>query len=272
MTKRNFAIVERGAGRVVMLIPGIQGRWEYSRATVDALARYYRVVTFSLADERPAGAGAVSPIDVLADQVASALDRVGVSSAPIVGVSFGALVALRFAATRPDRTSALVMMSAPGPHWHLRRRHELYARFPWIFGPVFLAESPLRLRDEVRAALPDGPTRRAFALAQLRTLVSAPPSLARMAARARFIASYDRVGDCRRVTAPTLVVHGEPRLDHVTGSGTDEYARLIANARSAALERTGHLGSITRADECASLVHTFLDASRGTRDRAHSAA
>jgi pimeloyl-ACP methyl ester carboxylesterase len=268
-----FEIVERGAGAPLVFVPGIQGRWEYSRATVLALSRYYRVITFSLGDERGNGAPSASPMDVLAEQVDTALGQAGVASAPIVGVSFGALVALRFAATRPARTRALVMLSAPGPRWHLRKRHDFYARFPWIFGPVFLAESPFRLRREVRAALPDARTRRAFALAQVRTLVGAPPSLSRMAARARMIGSYDRADDCRRVAAPTLVVHGEPGLDHVTGTGgTAEYARLIANARSVSLERTGHLGSMTRAEDCASLVRTFLDATRGTHDRANSAA
>jgi hypothetical protein len=39
--------------------------------------------------------------------------------------------------------------------WRLRRRHEIYSRVPWLFGPLFLAESPWRLRAELAAALPD---------------------------------------------------------------------------------------------------------------------
>lgn len=269
-----FTIVERGSGPPLVLVPGIQGRWEFSRATVEALAPFYRVITFSLGDERPRNGSDATPIDVLAAQIERAMDRTGIDAAPVIGVSFGALVALRFAATQPARTRALVMISAPGPRWHLRPRHHLYARLPWLFGPVFLAESPFRLRAEVRAALTDRRTRRLFALRQLRTVLTAPPSLARMAARARYIGSYDRVADCRQVTAPTLIVHGEPSLDHVTGvGGTTEYAHLIAGARCVPLERTGHLGSVTRADACASVVHAFLnDATRNTHDRAHSAA
>ncbi len=73
---------------------------------------------------------------------------------------------------------------------------------------------------------------------------------------------------------PTLIVHGEPELDHVTGDGgTAEYAQLIAGARCVPLERTGHLGSVTRADECASIVHAFVnDANRDRAHRGHSAA
>lgn len=255
----------------LVLIPGIQGRWEYSRGIVEALALFYRVITFSLADERAAGRTAAPSIDVFADQVDSALDRLQVRSAAIVGVSFGGLVALRFAATRPARTAALAMISAPGPQWHLRPRHDFYARMPWLFGPIFLAESPWRLRREVMAALPEWPARRRYLAGQLRTIVTARVSLRRMAARARLIASYDRVADCAAVTAPSLVVMGDDALDHVTGSGgTAEYARLISHARLERMARTGHLGSVTRAADCAALVHRFLiDVNK---DSHHSAA
>ena len=269
--REEFEIIEQGAGAPLVLIPGIQGRWEYSRAVVEALAQFYRVITFSLADERGAGRAGAPTIDVFADQVEMALDRLRIGSAAIVGVSFGGLVALRFAATRPARTAALAMISAPGPLWHLRPRHDVYARMPWLFGPVFLAESPWRLRREVMAALPEWPARRRYLLEQLRTIATAPVSLGRMAARARLIASYDRVADCAAVTSPSLVVMGDEALDHVTGSGgTAQYARLIPHARLERMARTGHLGSVTRAADCAEIVHRFLvDANK---DRHHSAA
>ena len=270
MARETFNIVERGAGPPLVLIPGVQGRWEYSRGIVNALAQRYRVITFSLADERT-GRPSAAPFDVFADQVEAALDRLSLRDALIVGVSFGGLVALRFAATRPDRTRALVMISAPGPRWHLRPRHEMYARLPWLFGPLFLAESPFRLRKEVMTALPDWPARRRYLVEQARTLLTAPVSLARMAARGRLIGTYDRVTDCALVTAPTLILQGEDELDHVTGAGgTDEYARLIPTATHAQMVGTGHLGSVTRPGECAAIVHRFVV--HATKDSQHSAA
>lgn len=270
MQAHRFQVIERGDGPPLALVPGVQGRWEYSRGLVEALASRYRVITFSLCDERRQG---VSPpsIDVFAAQLEEALDRAGVPRAPIVGVSFGGLVALRFAATRQARTSALVMVSAPGPRWRLRPRHDLYARVPWLFGPIFLAESPWRLRKEIAAALPDWPARRRYLLEQARTIVTAPVSLARMAARARLIGRYDRLADCARIAVPTLIVQGDDALDHVTGSGgTGDYARLIAGSRLEHLARTGHLGSVTRAGECADRIHHFLV--NATKDTHHSAA
>ena len=271
IARNDFRIVDRGAGTPLVVIPGIQGHWKYARGLVDAFARWHRVITFSLADERD-GQDVTGPtIDRFAEQVQAALDRLQIQDAAIVGVSFGGLVALRFAASRASRTRALVMLSAPGPHWHLRPRHDVYARFPWLFGPVFLAEVPFRLHREVKAALPEWPARLKYFREQAHTIVTAPVSLARMAARARLIASYDRVADCRVIAKPTLIVQGDDTLDHVTGSGgTAEYARLIAGARRIQMPNTGHLGSVTRADECAAIVHGFLlDANK---DERHSAA
>src|SRR6185295_17381196 len=146
-----------------------------------------------------------------------------------------------FAAQYPERCDALILASTPRSALRLRRRHEIYVRAPWIFGPIFLAESPLRLRPEILAAMPDARARRQFALQGLRTLLSAPVSLSRMAARAKLIASVDLGPDCERITARTLVVTGEGHLDHVVPvEGASEYLRLIRHSCALVLERTGH--------------------------------
>lgn len=266
MSVHGFDIVERGSGEPLVVVPGVQGRWEYSRALVEALARDYRVITFSLDETTHLPADGALGMDRYAAQVVAALDQRGIERAPVVGVSFGGLVALRVAATRPERTSALVMFSAPGPRWHLRPRHEFYARVPWLFGPLFLAESPFRLRKEVKAALPTWRERRAYLRGQLRAITSGRVSLAGMATRGRLIGRYDRVADCARVTCPTLIVQGDERLDHVTGSGgTSDYQALITGARLETVTNTGHLGTVTKADDCAALVRGFLLSTNGHR-------
>jgi pimeloyl-ACP methyl ester carboxylesterase len=258
-------IVERGSGTPLVLVPPLPGRWEYVRPAVEALAESFRVITFPLCDEPSSGArfDRRRGIESYREQVLGALDELALPSAVVVGVSFGGVIALRFAAEHPDRTSALVLASAPGPHWRLRRRHEIYARMPWIFGPVFFAESPWRLRRELSVARPSLSGRVAFAAEQVRTFLRAPASVRRMAARARLIAQAPRVEDCARVTAPTLIVHGEPDLDHVvTVEGTLAYGPLIHGARVQLLERTGHLGTNMRPREFAAMVRGFVAASR----------
>ena len=260
-------LIDRGSGPPLVLIPGLQGRWEYLRPAVDALSAFFRVLTFSL-DDTTYGADGVPPgttlgLDRYADQVAAVMTEARVDRATICGVSFGGLIAVRFAALYPTRCDALILASTPRPALRLRRRHQIYVRAPWIFGPVFLAESPWRLRPEIRAAIPDARARRQFSGRTLRTLFSAPLSLSRMAARAQMISTEDVGPDCARITAPTLVVTGERHLDHVVPvDGSSEYLRLIPNARAAVIERTGHLGSITRPEAFAAIVRAFTEGHR----------
>jgi pimeloyl-ACP methyl ester carboxylesterase len=145
----------------------------------------------------------------------------------------------------------------------LRPRHRVYVRAPWVFGPLFLAETPWRLRPEIRAAIPDAKARRRFSLRALQTVMSAPVSLSSMAARAKMISTEDVATDCARITAPTLVVTGERDLDHVVPvDASSAYLRLIADSRAVVLERTGHLGSITRPDAFAAIVRAFTEGHR----------
>jgi pimeloyl-ACP methyl ester carboxylesterase len=235
----------------LVLVPGIQGRWEYMRPTVDALSADFDVVTFSLRN--------APTIDEYVEQVRAALSERGIDRAIVCGVSFGGVIALRFAAAHTDRTSALVLASTPGPGWHLKRRHELYARLPRLFGPLFLVEAPLRMRAEIAAALPDGRARRRFKARVLQTALSAPISFSAMAARARMIETADLRADCARIVAPTLVLTGDPALDHIVpADGSLEYARLIRRAQTAVLERSGHLGFVTRPGAFTALVREFM--------------
>jgi pimeloyl-ACP methyl ester carboxylesterase len=254
-------IIDRGNGPPLVLVPGLQGRWEYVRPTVDALAQTFRVLSFSLCDE-PTAKAAFDPrrgFDNYVDQIRAALDDAGVSRAAICGISFGGAIALRFAAAEPERCEKLILVSTPRPGFHLRKRHEIYARIPWLFGPLFLIETPRRALPEVRAALPDSGERRRFARWALTTLLAAPLSPSRMAARARLLVGTDLRPDCERVVAPTLVMTGEPGLDFVVPvDGSCQYAQLIPGARHVVLPRTGHQGPITRPDEFARIVRDFV--------------
>ncbi len=70
--------------------------------------------------------------------------------------------------------------------------------------------------------------------------------------------SIDITPDCSRVAAPTLIVTGERDLDFVVpAEGSIAYRHLIPGAQSVVLERTGHIGSITRPAAFADIVAQF---------------
>ena len=251
--------VEREQGKedgpALVLVPGINGPWQWAGPAIDALARTFRVLTFSLG---AAGGAGRSDIHGDVEQVARVLDSRGIEQAILCGISYGGVVAASFAARNPSRVSALVVASAPGAGWHLRPRHEMYARWPLVFAPVFFLEAPFRLQRELTATFPSFLNRLRFTRRQLWTLVSAPLSVSQMADRARAVARHDIVADCVRVTAPTLVVTGEPGLDRVVPvESTATYVDRIAGAKRLVLERTGHLGTITRPETFADMVRDF---------------
>src|SRR5438093_1275655 len=131
--------IDIGDGPALVLIPGIQGRWEYLQPAIGALAKSFRVLTFSLCGEKGCDRpfDPVLGLDNYSRQIDAILEHAHVDRAVICGISFGGLAAVHFAATRPQRTIAVVLVSAPGPDWHLRARHRTYARVPWLFLPLF---------------------------------------------------------------------------------------------------------------------------------------
>ena len=231
-------MVEKGSGPALVLVPGLPGPWQFIRPAIDALAGAFRVLTMSLGPE--------CTIESDVDRIVAALDERHIDHAIICGISFGGLVALRFAATYPKRTAALVLASTPGPGTRLRPRHHLYARWPYVFGPLFVLEAPFRLRRELRWPL-------------LRTALTTRISFSQMAKRARLIESTDIAADCHRVTAPTLVVTGEPSRDHVVRvNDTERYLSAIRGAEHVVLTGTGHLGTVTHPGAFAVIIKSFV--------------
>ncbi|MBI2834946.1 MAG: alpha/beta hydrolase [Acidobacteria bacterium] len=266
---RDVYMIDLGSGPPLVLVPGIQGRWEWMRPTVRALARELRVITFSLCGEP--GSGMVVDralgFDSFIVQIDGALDRAGVQAASLCGISFGGLIALHYAARRPGRVSRLILCSTPSPRWQPDQRVNRYVRSPRLLSPLFVFSSPVRLAPEICAAFDGWPARLRFALTHTVRVAAAPLSPSRMAERVRLAHAVDFVADCRRVAVPTLVLTGEPPLDRVVPTeGTCDYVTEIEAAEHLVLHRTGHIGVATRPDAFAVAVSRFVRAQRRASD------
>jgi pimeloyl-ACP methyl ester carboxylesterase len=235
-------VIELGSGPTLVLVAGLPGPWQYVAPAVYAPSAHFRVLASSLGPE--------CVIDADVDRILNALNERRIARATICGISLGGLVALRFAAVHPERTTALVLASAPGPGATLRPRHRFYARWPWLCWPLFILETPFLLRDDIGWTLLN-----TFA----RALISAPVSFLKIAKRARLIESTDIAADCTRIVSPTLVITGEPALDHVVPvESTVRYVAAIPGATRAVINGTGHLGQVTQAPEFAGIVRAFV--------------
>ena len=247
-------MVDKGNGQPIVMIPGMQGRWEWMAPAVDAVARCSRVLSYSLR---------AWSFDDLVAEVDATLDQAAVPAAAVCGVSFGGMIAIRYAAVRPERTTALVIVSTPGPAWTPSPTQARQISSPWKSTPQFVATTWERLGPEIKAACDTWSKRLGFCARHTLRVLTAPAVPAHMAERIKLRDEVDLRADCERIAAPTLVITGEPALDRVVPvDSTRRYAQMIPGAKYVMLERTGHLGLVTRADRFAQIVCEFINASR----------
>ena len=248
-------MVDKGSGPPLVLIPGIQGRWEWMSPTIEALAVNHRVLSFSLTDTDHGE----SCFDAWVAGIDRLLDRAGVESATLVGVSFGGLVAIRYAAQRAARVSSLVLVSTPSPRWRLDPQSASYLKHPRLALPFLAVRSVRRLLPEIMAARPRWGLRLKLGAEYARRALQSPVSPAKMAQWVRTWMATDLVADCRQIAAPTTVITGERRLDRVVPiDGTLQLLELIPQAKHVVFAGTGHIGVVTRPDRFAALMGSAL--------------
>jgi pimeloyl-ACP methyl ester carboxylesterase len=292
-------MVDIGSGSPIVVIPGVQGRWEWMEPAIRSLAVRHRVLSFSLgdtgsglacgklrghpSDEVPGvftGSGLAcgklrghpsddvpgvfhrrdpTPFDTWIDHVDALLDHARVSAAAIVGVSFGGLVGVRYAAERPARVSSLVLVSVPPPRFQLDRTSLVFLKYPRLALPAFALRGVRRLFPETIAAREQWRSRLQFLREYAGRAMRFPASPTSMAACVHAWERTDLTADCGRISAPTLVITGERHLDRVVPvRQTMEYLDLIHDARHIEFRRTGHVGFVSRPDDFARIVSSFL--------------
>ena len=255
-------LIERGRGRPIVVVPGIQGRYEWSLPTVEALASLGRVVTFSLADEPTSGfdwtdSGGFENYLTQLDHVVRAA---GGERPVIVGLSYGGLIAAEYAARHPGQLAALVIASSPPPAWRLPARAERYLKAPRLMAPMFWIGAPLRAYPELKASMPRSRDRWRFVLSHGLRIAGAPASSARMVRRLRWLEAAHFSLD-HAIDVPALIVTGEPALERVVPpADTLTYRAWLPGARAVTLAATGHNGCVTRAREFAGAVAGLLAA------------
>lgn len=252
----------------IIVIPGIQGRWEWMRPALAALRaeQGHRggVFTFSLNEEDGTG----DPFEQWTAKIEALVDRSGGGPVVLIGVSFGGLVAVRYAARRPERVAALVLVSSPSPQMQLGSFQEGMVRNPISRLPLFALRGVRRLAPEIVAAKPTWRDRIAFAASYVWQIVRHPAHPRKMARWVRAWQSMDLASECAHITAPTHLITGEPRLDRVVPvQSTFHYLTLIPGATFSRLPQTGHIGLVSRPDVFSSLVFEFLNAVDDPRSR-----
>lgn len=137
----NFAVhyLERGQGRPLVLVHG-GGMWLYSfRHNVGALSRDFRVCALDMPGygyTEPLGRIGPMGLETMSQTLLRFMDALGMSSAVLVGHSWGGGWALHFASRHPSRVDGLVLMDSSGLHVRDIPEWELL-KIP-VLGPLLL--------------------------------------------------------------------------------------------------------------------------------------
>jgi len=255
---------DEGRGVPVVIVQPLQGRWQWMRCFLDALSTECRVITYTLcgdfgADECASADG----FDQYVHQLEGVIDRAGLERTALCGISFGGTIALRYAARHPARVSHLVLASAPGPGWRTTREQSRYVSRPLLTFPLFVWGALGRLSAELAAAFPRVWDRLAFVTRTALTALRYPTLPHIMARRVRLMETVDLAAEASHITAPTLIVTGDPALDHVVPvQSTRAYLSYIPNSRYEIMENAGHTVSLIQPLRLARIVGGFINASR----------
>jgi pimeloyl-ACP methyl ester carboxylesterase len=180
-------------------------------------------------------------LDDMADDAAGLLEHLEIERAHVVGASMGGMISQVLAARRPERVASLVsIMSSVGSRWSGQPAFRVY---PLLLRPlprdrdayIKAAEKVFRVIGSPGFPRDEAQVRDLLGRSYDRGLTAAGTGR-QMAA---ILASGNRTAALRRITAPTLVIHGTAdKL--VSVSGGRATARAIPGARLMVIEGMGH--------------------------------
>ena len=247
-----------GEKGTILLLTGLASKRLGWVRQLDVFGREYRTIAMDYRDTGDSDevSDAYTVAD-LADDAAALLGALGIIRAHVVGISLGGFTALQFALRHPELLDRLVLVStSAGRSAHVPPSPEIAA----ILAPapgMEIGERAIRNYSQIMAA--------DFVAAH-------PEAMERIAATARYRpqsgAAYMRqlqaalahdVGDSlHRITAPTLVIHGDfdPLIPAANGAFL---AARIPGARHIVYPGVGHIPIIERADDFNRDVLAFLD-------------
>lgn len=246
---------DEGTGPAIVLLHGVGGSHTVWNLLLRELPPKYRVLAPDLRGHGQSLAPPGTPIgfaDLEADLV-RLLDSKGIRAAHLVGLSAGALLALRFGLDHPDRLRSLTMIagSVYGDS-HTRavsdRWTETYAKegadgltlrlLKDLYYPDWI-EAHMEFADQLREQIHRGEFR-------------APVLWAREAVQ------FDERGRIAQLKVPTLIVQGMD--DQVVDAAHGRILRQsILAAQIRIFAQTGHLVPVERPKESAEALATFVD-------------
>jgi 2-hydroxymuconate-semialdehyde hydrolase len=253
-------LLDLGDGPAVLLLhgsgPGTTGSGAWL-ATAEALAGTHRVLAPDQAGfgRTPLPSGSTGGLRTWTDQAAALMATIGIDTYAVVGHSMGGAVALSLAATRPERVTAVVGVSAMGaPGAPLSEDLDaLWGAEPGTEGAHDMLSRLFHDQSLVTASAVAARAEAMVAGAAAYASLFPPP-------RQRWSDDLTLTAEAvAAVTAPVLLVHGAQ--DRVTPLRTAALPLLdlLPDVRLHVLGRCGHGPFVEHPDEFRWVVSEFLD-------------
>ena len=245
-------LYEAGAGSPIVLIPGLAGGFGLLGPMAATLTDQHRVLAYQLRGENDCFI-LRHPFDLddLVDDLAELLDTLMLEKPTIMGVSFGSLIALKFAIRYPHRLDRLIVQGV-GARYDGGLLQQVattvLSRFPLPEDSPFVNQffNLLFGFRQKRNSLFDFVTEQIWQTDQ-----------SVMAHRLRLAEELDLERELHRIKAPTLVLCGE-RDVFVTPKSLNALCEKIPNVELARLKGCGHLAFVTRPDLINTHIERFL--------------
>jgi pimeloyl-ACP methyl ester carboxylesterase len=250
-------VLRVGRGRPLVLVPGLAGGWKLLWPLAQSLARNFEVFLFGLRGDRDpwigldGGPGLPWDLAEYAHDLKDLMDRMGLSSPAVMGVSFGGAIALEFAVQYPDSLGALLINGgdarfrttiASSIARRVLERYPLPSNSPFVnqFFHLLYGKKP------EPGPVVDFVIERIWETGQ-----------GVMARRLAQLESFDVTDQLWRVDVPTLVLAGG-RDVIVPPARQRALADSIAGAEFRSIEDAGHIGFLTHRAEVVRVARQFL--------------
>jgi pimeloyl-ACP methyl ester carboxylesterase len=241
-----------GEGEPLVLVPGLAGGFELLGPLARRLSRHFRIISYQLRGEDDCFAlrQRFNRADLVED-LREFLDWFGLERPPLLGVSFGGVLALELAIRWPNRLQALITQGV-GARFE---RGLLQQVAGWVLSRYPLPSDSPFVNQFFNLLF--GSRQEPGPLFEFVTRQCWQTDQSVMAHRFHLVESFDPDFRLRNVRVPTLVMAGDRDL-LVSPQSLRDLVNGIAGSRRVDLPGCGHLAFVTRPDRVADEVERFL--------------
>ncbi len=243
---------------VILLLTGLGSKRLGWVRQLEVFGREYRTIAMDFRDTGDSDevTQEYTPAD-LADDAAALLAALGIARANVVGISLGGFTALQYTVRHPEMLDKLVLVStSAGGSTHVPASPEILALLAPNPG-MEVGERAIRNYSQIMAAEYVAAHPEDMQMIA-ETARYRPASTEAYMRQLRAALAHDVSDQLHRVTAPTLVIHGDidPLVPPPNGANL---AAKIAGARQIVYQGVGHIPIIERADDFNRDVLAFLN-------------